>query len=66
MINAVSNTFFISAYLHLYYMKYTSRIQPKPGKSLLCIASDSNQNRTIGLKIGYGLKIGLGINGYFF
>ena len=42
IISAVSNTFFISSYLHLYYMKYTYRIQPKCRKSLLAIASDLN------------------------
>jgi hypothetical protein len=41
MISVVSNTFFISSYLHLYYMKYTYQIQPKSKKSLLAIASDS-------------------------
>lgn len=40
-INALSNTFVISSYLHLYYMKYTYRIQPKSKNSLLAIASDS-------------------------
>lgn len=42
MISVVSNTFFISSYLHLYYMKYTCGIQPKSKKSLLAIASDLN------------------------
>ena len=42
MISVVSNTFFISSYLHLYYMKYTYQIQPKSKNSLLAIASDSN------------------------
>ena len=39
--NALSNTFVISSYLHLYYMKYTYQIQPKSKNSLLAIASDS-------------------------
>ena len=48
MISMVSNTFFISSYLHLYYMKYTHRIQPKCRKSLLRIASKPKE---MGLKV---------------
>lgn len=48
MISVASNTFFISSYLHLYYMKYPHRIQPKYRKSLLRIASKPKE---MGLKV---------------
>ena len=48
MISVASNTFFISSYLLLYYMKYPHRIQPKCRKSLLRIASKPKE---MGLKV---------------